>query len=277
MASEHPYASRSETGPVAEHNEDRVLARPERGLWVVADGMGGHEAGEIASEVVIEAIEEAVAEGRSLAEAVQHSHHAIKYAAENGRGAVGMGSTVVALRLRGHDYELAWVGDSRAYLWEPEMDGGRLTQLSHDHSFVQRLVDTGNLTDAEARVHPHRNIITQSLGAVDIDKVEVGTARGRLYRGQHILLCSDGLTDVLDDAELRDFLRHSTDIQRQVDELVAEVVRREGRDNISVQVVSAAPDAPPAGETGGSPWQCHPALLVAGGILLLAALGLVLL
>ncbi len=277
MASEHPYASRSETGPVAEHNEDRVLARPERGLWVVADGMGGHEAGEIASEVVIEAIEEAVAEGRSLAEAVQYSHHAIKYAAENGRGAAGMGSTVVALRLQGHDYELAWVGDSRAYLWEPEVDGGRLTQLSHDHSFVQRLVDTGSLTDAEARVHPHRNIITQSLGAVDIDKVDVATARGRLYRGQHILLCSDGLTDVLDDAELRDFLRHSTDIQRQVDELVAEVVRREGRDNVSVQVVSAAPDAPPAGEAGDSPWQRHPALLVAGGILLLAALGLALL
>lgn len=244
MVSQHPYASRSETGPVADHNEDRVLARPEQGLWVVADGMGGHEAGEVASEVVIEAIEEALADGRSLAQAVQHAHQAIKYAAESGRGAPGMGSTVVAMRLDGHDYELAWVGDSRAYLWDPGKDGDCLIQLSHDHSFVQRLVDTGNLTDAEARIHPHRNIITQSLGAVDIDAVDVGAVNGRLYRGQHILLCSDGLTDVLDDAELCDFLRQSRDIQQQVDALVEEVIRREGRDNISVQVISAAPDAP---------------------------------
>lgn len=232
-------AWRTDIGRLSENNEDNSFAEAELGLWLVADGMGGHAAGEVASEIVVETVSQKVAAGDDLETAIRAAHKTIKRSARDGRGASGMGSTVVALRLQGAEFDVAWVGDSRAYLWN-----GKLTQLSHDHSFVQRLVDLGALTASEARVHPNKNVITQSLGAVDLDDVEVGRHQGVLLKGQKILLCSDGLSDELTDETIAAILNTPTTDQEMVEQLVNAALDQGGRDNITVQLISAPQDAP---------------------------------
>ncbi len=229
----------SHVGLVSDNNEDSFICDPALGLYAVADGMGGHAAGEVAAAVALYTLHQRVADGESLVTAVQLAHRAVHRAAAEGLGAEGMGATVVAVRLRGPRYEVAWVGDSRAYLWN-----GGLHQLSHDHSFVQRLVDSGNLDEAEARAHPYRNVITQSLGAADRDQVEVGYQRGVLLRGQWLLLCSDGLTDELDDPALEAVLSAAPDPAAAAGTLLEQALAAGGRDNITIGVIAAPADAP---------------------------------
>ncbi len=233
------YACRTDIGLVSDHNEDSNYADPDQGLWIVADGMGGHAAGEVASAIVVESVSTAFTKGTPLETAIGNAHKDIKRSAQEGRGATGMGSTVVALHMHGSEFEISWVGDSRAYLWN-----GKLEQLSHDHSFVQRLVDLGALNEAEARDHPNKNVITQSLGAVDIDEVEVGRRDGVLLRKQKILLCSDGLSDELTDSEIAKILEQAETDQLAVDRLVDQALNNGGHDNITAQLVSAPEDAP---------------------------------
>ena len=144
------YASRSVPGLVRAHNEDSVLSCPELGLWVIADGMGGHQLGEVARAIVIDSMAAAIRRGESLEQAVQAANQAIIAAASLDPASQGMGSTVVAVRVVGADYELAWVGDSRAYLLSPEV----IRPLSKDHSWVQVMQDAGQLSAAEAKNHP---------------------------------------------------------------------------------------------------------------------------
>src|SRR5207342_3775552 len=120
-----------------------------------------------------------------------------------------MGTTMVALRLDENRFELAWVGDSRAYLWN-----GQLRQLSSDHSYVQELIDQGAITAEQARTHPHRNVVTQALGVTDPDALKVETISGELRPGFQILLCSDGLTEEVDDTQIANLLGQ-TDLSAQ--------------------------------------------------------------
>src|SRR5690606_40296042 len=131
-------------------------------------------------------------------------------------GALGMGSTVVALKSKSEKYQVAWVGDSRAYLWTPSLEGGRLEQLSTDHSYVQLLVDTGVIRPEDADSHPEKNIITQCLGMQELEKVKVDHTEHSWQKNQWILLCSDGLTDEVSDQTIAQILRseeHTSELQ----------------------------------------------------------------
>ena len=171
------FAAQSVAGQVRTHNEDALACRPELGLWALADGMGGHERGEVASALALQGLIDALQQGAELAAAVHAAHRAIADAAGPGAGEASMGSTLVAVRLAGDGFELAWVGDSRAY----RIGAERIEQLSHDHSWVQAMVDAGQMSAEEARQHPRRNLILQCLGQGE-QAPEVGLEVGLLQR-----------------------------------------------------------------------------------------------
>jgi serine/threonine protein phosphatase PrpC len=213
------------------HNEDSFFANPKLGLWIVADGMGGHAAGEVASQIVVDFIYHQVAQGVSIEDAVEAAHDIVLRRAEQGIGSPGMGSTVVACR---------------AYLW----DAGCLRQLTRDHSLVQQLIDAGKIGKGDVLNHPYRNVVTQALGAADLEQVEAEKIQGELYRDQQILLCTDGLTAEISDADIEKVLSQPVDEQTKVDELIRKALEHGGSDNITVLLVSAPETAPekPCGE-----------------------------
>lgn len=233
------YGAGTDVGNVRDHNEDCYLAEPLLGLWLVADGMGGHACGEVASDIVVRTIREAVGNGDDLTDAIQRAHEAILESVKKGIGKPGMGSTVVAIHVRGNNYKLAWVGDSRAYLWN-----GALKQISKDHSLVQMLVDTGNITEKEAMSHPQKNIIYQNLGAQDTGVVNTGVLEGKFYKNQKIILCSDGLSDEIPRSEISEVLGAGGTDQQITDNLISKVLEAVAEDNVTVMVVAAPDDAP---------------------------------
>ncbi len=235
------YSAASHPGLVRDNNEDCFLSQPEHGLWLVADGMGGHEAGEVASAIVRDTIERDTNENPNLplVDSIQHAHTSILFSAANGIGAPGMGSTVVALRSDSAKYQIAWVGDSRAYLWTPTREGGRLEQLSVDHSYVQMLVDTGVISAEDAEFHPEKNIITQCLGMQELNQVKVDFVEGQWQTDQWILLCSDGLTDEVSDKTIAQILCESNDCLAAVDQLLHAALTGGGRDNITLQIIES--------------------------------------
>lgn len=232
------FSAATDTGLHRGNNEDSYLCLPELGLWLVADGMGGHEAGEVASAIVVDSIRSQLMNGLSLAEAIQESHRAVQEAAESGIGTLGMGSTVVALLSKDDHYEVAWVGDSRAYLWSPNSTH-KLQQLSTDHSYVQMLLESGAIGAQEAANHPDKNVITQCIGSTDTEQVRVDSVSGQWKPDQWILLCSDGLTDELNDEAIADILSEAHSPQEAVGRLISQSLAHGGRDNITVQVVES--------------------------------------
>ncbi|KAF1688580.1 PP2C family protein-serine/threonine phosphatase [Pseudoxanthomonas taiwanensis] len=215
-------------------NEDTYYGDGELGLWLVADGMGGHACGEVASALAREAIVREVRGGTPLAQAILLADEEIIRASRRRNDALPMGTTVVAARVRGDRYEVAWVGDSRAYLWRD----GSLAQLSQDHSYVQDLVAQGSLTPEQARQHPQRNVVTQALGVTDPSHLNVSVTSGELRPGMQLLLCSDGLTEEVDDARIAEVLAQGDcSAQECVDMLVAAALDGGGSDNITVVLV----------------------------------------
>ncbi|MEH6823595.1 MAG: protein phosphatase 2C domain-containing protein [Motiliproteus sp.] len=233
------YGCGSDVGCVRELNEDSYYANTELGLWLIADGMGGYEGGNVASLIVSETVVKAVRDGRSLSEAIQLAHGAVLSASSEGRGPPRMGSTIVALRGLNERYEVAWVGDSRAYLWD-----GRLGQISRDHSYVQTLVDRGDITKEQARTHLQSNVVTQALGAGG-QQIRVDCVSGRWLIGQKILLCSDGLNGELSDDQISQILMSEGPDQHLVDSLIDAALQQGGRDNVSVMVISAPANTQP--------------------------------
>ncbi len=222
-------------GHIRPQNEDCYLIDAELRLGVLADGMGGHECGEVASKIVVEQIRREVRSGTSLAEALVKAHHAVLAAVRDGKGRAGMGSTALAVKIDDDSFEVVWVGDSRAYLWSH----GALTQITRDHSLVQLMVDQGDITAEEAEFHPQRNFITQAIGMESLSRLEVGLVRGRLYPGQQILLCSDGLSGELSVDEITAILSQQADEQAKVDQLIQTALDNGGSDNVTVLLVSA--------------------------------------
>lgn len=229
-------ASASDVGLVREHNEDAVRVNARTGLLVVADGMGGRAAGEVASRIVADVMESAVA-GRDegLAAALLLANDAVLTASRDGRGVPGMGSTCVACRPTPPGLEVAWVGDSRLY----RLRDGTLERLSHDHSYVQSLVDAGAISPEEAASHPERNILSICVGTASLTEADVGHGTHSLQKGDRILLCSDGLTGELADAAIADLLRADDDDERVARGLVEAARSAGGHDNISVIVATA--------------------------------------
>lgn len=242
------YCSATHPGLKRDNNEDCYVNLPAAGLWAVADGMGGHEAGEVASAIVSETLDNFsnTTKPFSLVDAIQQAHYNILDAAERGRGAFGMGSTVVALHSQNNHYQVAWVGDSRAYLWSPDpVAGGVLERLTTDHSYVQMLFQSGAITEDEVEIHPDKNIITQCLGMQELKSVKVDTCERPWQIGQWILLCSDGLTDELNDQEIAEILQHAPNSFTAVDELMHQALTHGGRDNVTVQIIES-PKSPQA-------------------------------
>ena len=227
------FGHNTHVGLRREHNEDTYYADAGLGLWLVADGMGGHEHGEVASALARDTLVHEITEGAPLAQAVQRADEEIIQHSSRKAEALPMGTTIAALRLNNSDYEVCWVGDSRVYMWN-----GELKQLSQDHSYVQELIQQGAITHEQARTHPHRNVVTQALGVTDPESLRVETIRGTLMPGMQILLCSDGLTEEVDDAHIGQILaRQDLSAQECVDHLILAALDGGGSDNVTVILV----------------------------------------
>jgi PPM family protein phosphatase len=216
-------------GKIRDHNEDAIGWDESTSLVVLADGMGGHASGEVASDIVRNTVIERGRAGETLADAILQAHSAVQASAAEDAARTGMGSTVVAARSVGGNYEISWVGDSRAYLWRDQ----KLSQLTRDHSYLEWLITNGQLSEQEARNHPQKNIVTQSVGLGD-PKPDV--VRGRLHSGDKILLCSDGLNDELTDTEIANLCASHVATNAMIDALIEAALEHGGRDNVSVVV-----------------------------------------
>lgn len=214
-------------------NEDAYGAYPDLGLWIVADGMGGHNSGSVASNMAIEQMFIQVKNGLPLTTAIQNSHKAILVAGETDQLNEGMGSTIVALKLDGAFYEIAAVGDSRAYLFA----NNTLKQITRDHTLVQDLINEGTITDEQAKIHPHRNILTQALGSTHHSEVMIDIFEGELHIGDQLLLCTDGLTNRIRDYKIECLLRESQSLQEANDNLIKAALAMGGQDNITVTLI----------------------------------------
>jgi len=228
----------SEIGHVRTHNEDAVFADDELGLWLVADGMGGHAAGEVASQLAVDSIVGDIEADELLASAVQRAHLAIKAAAKENPQQAGMGTTVVAVQKRRNAFNLVWSGDSRIYA----VDGnGELRQLTVDHSFVGDMVARGVLTEEEAHTHPKKNLINQALGMSNITHLRPGEATFRPKGTGLLLLCSDGVSDMLDVASMAGLFRGDTSLASRADVLKSAVRNTAASDNFSFVLVEYSP------------------------------------
>lgn len=215
-------------------NEDTYYADASIGLFLVADGMGGHQHGEVASARVRDRVTDLVLQKHGLADAIRDAGKDLYEHARSVNEPLPMGTTIASLQLDSDGYEVAWVGDSRIYLWH----SGRLKQISHDHSLVQELVAAGRLAPEQASVHPQRNVVTQALGITASDQLHVGMARGRLEVGMRFLVCSDGLTEEVGDDRLGQLIaRNDISAQECVDHLLVAALDAAGKDNITAIVV----------------------------------------
>ncbi|MGH7607085.1 MAG: Stp1/IreP family PP2C-type Ser/Thr phosphatase [Gemmatimonadales bacterium] len=221
-------------------NEDSYLMVPDRGIFVVADGMGGHAAGEVASEMAVRFVARGLDSLRGLTDeqvaermraAIRIANGAIFQRTLTEHDKRGMGTTVTALTLYETRFLIGQVGDSRAYL----LRDGRLSQITKDHSYVQEQVDAGYLTPEQARSHPYSNVITRCVGANSevTPDVYAGTVKPR----DVFLLASDGLTGMLDDYQLAEILSPDRMPQDEVDALIAAANRHGGLDNITSIIV----------------------------------------
>jgi len=236
--------SATDIGRVRERNEDSVLVDPP--LYVVADGMGGHRGGQVASQVALETMERLATEGPgSLANHVRRANSAIWDRSVEDERLSGMGTTLTAARIDGSSALIAHVGDSRAYL----LRDGMLRQLTTDHTLVDRMVKSGEITEAEAEVHPHKNVLTRALGTDE--QVEVDEDSIALVDGDRLVICSDGLTGMVTEDQIQAILENTDHPQQAADRLVKAANRAGGIDNISVVVLDAIGEAGEGGEPVG--------------------------
>lgn len=234
---QYQSASHSHVGMVRQVNEDACLDACERGLWVVADGMGGHAAGDYVSNLIVDTLRGVPCTDaldlyvEALRAALVHVNTLVRAEAAQ-RGVNMMGSTVVVLAARGGEGTCLWAGDSRLY----RLRGGVLEAISRDHSYVQELLDNALISEEEARHHPRANVVTRAVGVHE--QLELSEAALHVLPGDSFLLCSDGLNKTADDSELRDVLSHS-DPYAVVRSLVHLGLTRGAPDNITALVVRA--------------------------------------
>jgi len=222
-------------GKVRKRNEDCYGFNPGLGVWLVADGLGGHADGDVASRTAVEAIIASVGDGTPLEQALEVGHKAVLDAVKAGLGKADMGSTAVALKLNDGDYNVAWVGDSRAYHW----NGETLTQISRDHSMMQDLMDIGMLSEKEARTYPVKGVLTRTLGVDPSSPVKVDNVTGHFQHQDLILLCSDGLTGQISDDGIATILGGPGNEQDKINLLIKTALRSGGNDNITAILVGA--------------------------------------
>ena len=211
-------------------------------VFIVADGMGGHKAGDYASKTTVETIVEEIAGAEEtdaaavLKSAIQTANGLIRKCAEESPELEGRGTTVVAATCSGNILQVANVGDSRLYI----ANSKEIRQITRDHSLVEEMVRMGGIAREEARNHPDKNIITRAVGADHIVKPDFFTVK--LNSGDMILMCTDGLTNMLEDEEIHMILEESRDMVEKAEELVKAANEKGGRDNISVILIDPLSD-----------------------------------
>ncbi len=239
------HGATTHSGQVRKENEDALLV--EGRLYVVADGMGGHNAGEVASAMAIKSLQAAaggITDEASLNAALDKANEAIYEESMTNHVHHGMGTTIAALVMTEDSVVVGNIGDARIYRWHE----GSLSRITKDHSYVQELVDEGIISLEEARVHPRRNIVTRALG---IDgEVEASTSTLPITVGARYVLCSDGLVDEVTDAEIAAILTRHSDSQAAADALVSAANAAGGRDNVTVIVVDVGEADAETTETG---------------------------
>ncbi|MCL6448498.1 MAG: Stp1/IreP family PP2C-type Ser/Thr phosphatase [Armatimonadetes bacterium] len=234
------WSQATHAGRIRPSNEDYVSVCPDLGFFAVADGMGGHQAGEVASQLALRTLEHFLRAclsgctdiGVVLAEGVREANRLVYQMSANHPGYRGMGTTLSCVVIRGRRLYLAHVGDSRIYL----LQKGSIVQLTEDHSAVQEMVRNGSLTEEQARHHPYRHVLTRALGVEPL--IEVDTARLMLQPEDMVLLCTDGLSGLLDERELGRIVYSSAGLDQAVSSLVEQALARGGTDNISVVLVA---------------------------------------
>ena len=224
------FAARTDPGKRDGENQDAIGADPDHGTWFIADGMGGHAAGSVASGVVKSTLLE-YTRLVPLDHAILRAHEAVAADAASQPEHTGMGSTVVAAQLAGSNCTVAWVGDSRAYLWRRD----RLQAVSRDHSLIEGLREQQGLSETQVREHPNRHMVTQTLG---LGNPVPSRTDVRLRAGDVILMCSDGLNDELTDAAIAEVLRTNPTPEGAGDALIAAALEHGGNDNVSVVLVA---------------------------------------
>jgi serine/threonine protein phosphatase PrpC len=248
-------AGNTDVGVVRSGNEDSFLLDCAQGLFIVADGMGGHAAGEVASEMAVNIVSKELGSLRGLSdgEAAAKMRSAIRKAnaaifdrtlAEHDKR--GMGTTTTVMVLFSRRYLIGQVGDSRAYL----LREGQLLQLTKDHSYVQEQVDAGLLTPEQARTHPYSNVITRCVGANE--DVAPDVYFGNLEQKDVVLLASDGLTGMLEDDQIAAIMAAEENPESAVNKMIADANRRGGLDNITAIVVRVDATEPHTGEMPAS-------------------------
>ncbi len=249
----------TDPGRVRDHNEDATLvitathdgnvALPPFGLFVVADGMGGHRAGEVASSTAARVVAHQIVQRsylpsllsserdashpaltEALTEAVQAANRAVS------RDVPGGGTTLICALVLGKQAYVAHVGDSRAYVLTSE----GLEQMTHDHSVVDRLIRAGQLTPGEAAEHPQRNVLYRAVGQAS--SLEVETHVQSIHAGEYLLLCTDGLWNAVDEGDIEDLIRHARSLQGACETLVRAANDAGGRDNITVTLWRSPPE-----------------------------------
>lgn len=219
-------------GRVRERNEDAILIDPNGELWAVADGMGGHGQGDVAASMVIDDLALGAMGNEPLEALIAQLEQCNAAIFAQAAGST-MGATIVVAFVEYDVSYLAWVGDSRIYLWRRD----RLQQMSKDHSQTQELIDAGVLTEEAALTHPERNVITRAIGVAPT--VEVDVAVLPLAAGDRLLLCSDGLTGCVSDADIATMMAHSMDDRQTAQALIEAALAAGAPDNVSVIIVTA--------------------------------------
>ncbi len=229
------HCAKTDVGLVRKVNEDSMISVPELGLFLVADGMGGHAGGDFASQCIVNRIGQidhnlpSSEVMKAMRSALLEAHYEILAEAER-RGGGTIGSTAIGLILSEPHFACLWVGDSRLY----HMRDGKMTQLSRDHSLVNDLLENGQITAEEAANHPHGNVITRAVGVGDT--VEIDKLRGTYEPGDRFLLCSDGLSGFVSDEVIAQYMS-TAPITSLCNELIELAKEGGGRDNITVIVI----------------------------------------
>ncbi|MFW5816468.1 MAG: PP2C family protein-serine/threonine phosphatase [Wenzhouxiangella sp.] len=239
----------TDTGRVRASNQDAILVDEAAGLWLVADGMGGHAGGAEASRLARKSVRAALDQGASLRSAILAAHAAIRVEQARQPELTDMGTTVVALLEQGNEYEIGWVGDSRAYLFDSARQD--LALLTRDHNLAGLMVETGAISASEAAHHPKRHVLTDCLGVHSGNEPRIDQVSGRWQPGQLVLLCSDGLSGELTHQSMASILGQDESLEVIGERLMAMAMEAGARDNVSLILVRSPLETKAAGSAGG--------------------------